>query len=85
MKIKPFKLERYYTLYEHSSEHSLCNSDCEAMTISDLLALEDGAKDTFNATWLGYTHTQGSPKLRQDISAIYNKVISKELMVCTGA
>ena len=57
MKIKPFKLERYYTLYEHSAKHSLCNSDCEAMTISDLLSLEDGAQDTFNNTWLGYTHT----------------------------
>ena len=85
MKIKPFKLERYYTLYEHSAKHSLCNSDCEAMTISDLLSLEDGAQDAFNNTWLGYTHTQGSPQLRQDISSIYSNITSEHLLVCSGA
>ena len=45
MKIKPFKLERYYTLHEHTAKYSLCNSDCEAMTIADLLSLEKGAKE----------------------------------------
>jgi len=71
MKIKPFKLERYYTLYEHSAKYSLCNSDCEAMTIADLLAMEEGAKEAFDNTWLGYTYTQGSPELRRDIAQIY--------------
>lgn len=85
MKIKPFKLERYYTLHEHSAKYSLCDSDCEAMTIADLLSLEKGAKEAFDKTWLGYTHTQGSPELRQDISAIYSKITSKNLLVCTGA
>jgi len=85
MKIKPFQLERYYTLYEHTAKYSLCNSDCEAMTISDLLALENGAQEAFSNTWLGYTHTQGNPQLRQDISAIYNKITTEDLIVCSGA
>ena len=70
MNLKPFKLERYYTLHEHSAKYSLCNSDCEAMTIAELLALENGAKEAFHNTWLGYTHTQGSPELRRDIFAV---------------
>jgi len=85
MKIKPFKLERYYTLYEHSAKHSLCNSDCEAMTISELLSLEQGAEEKFHNTWLGYTQTQGSPSLRQDISVIYNNISAEQMTVCTGA
>jgi len=85
MKIKPFKLERYYTMHEHTAQYSLCNSDCEAMTIADLLSLEKGAKEAFDNTWLGYTHTQGSPELRQDISTIYNKITPDYLTVCTGA
>jgi aspartate/methionine/tyrosine aminotransferase len=85
MKIKPFKLERYYTLHEHNAKYSLCNSDCEAMTIADLLALEKGAKEAFDNTWLGYTHTQGSPELRHDISKIYSKIMPEDLTVCTGA
>lgn len=85
MKIKPFKLERYYTLYEHSAKYSLCNSDCEAMTIADLLAMEDGAKERFDNMWLGYTHTQGSPDLRRDIAQIYDQIEANDLMVCSGA
>lgn len=85
MKIKPFKLERYYTLHEHTAKYSLCNSDCEAMTIADLLSLEKGAKEAFDNTWLGYSHTQGSPELRQDISTIYSKITSEHLTVCSGA
>ena len=85
MKIKPFKLERYYTLHEHTAKYSLCNSDCEAMTISNLLSLENGAKEAFDNKWLGYTHTQGSPELRQDISVIYRKISAENLIVCSGA
>ena len=36
MTIKPFRLERYYSQYEFTAKYSLCNSDCEAMSIGDL-------------------------------------------------
>ncbi|MFK7932579.1 MAG: hypothetical protein AB8G22_03660 [Saprospiraceae bacterium] len=45
MNIQPFKLERYYPLYEHTAKYSTCNSDCEAMTVKDLLAMEEGAEE----------------------------------------
>lgn len=85
MKIKPFKLERYFTLYEHTAKYSLCNSDCEAMTIKELLSLEKGAEAHFNNTWLGYTETKGSPVLRKDISIIYSKISAEQIRVCSGA
>jgi len=85
MKIKPFKLERYYTLYEHIAKYSLCNSDCEAMSINELLGLEKGAEEKFRNMWLGYTETKGNPALREDISAIYDKTTAEELIVCSGA
>lgn len=85
MNIKPFKLERYYTLYEHTAKYSLCNSDCEAMTIKELLSLEEGAENTFQNSWLGYTETKGDPKLRKDISVIYSKIKAEDITVCTGA
>jgi len=85
MTIKPFKLERYFTLYEHSAKYSLCNSDCEAMSIGKLLALEEGATEAFHNTWLGYTETQGHPALRENISAIYSNIAAKEILVCSGA
>lgn len=85
MKIKPFKLERYYTQNEFSAEYSLCNSDCESMTIKDLLSLEEGANEKFNNLWLGYTETQGNPELRQNIAAIYTNIEADDMLVCTGA
>ena len=85
MKIQPFKLERYYTLHEFTAEYSICNSDCEAMTIKELLALEEGATDKFHNQWLGYTETQGHPELRQGIANIYTDITPEDLLVCTGA
>lgn len=85
MTIKPFKLERYYTLHEFTAKHSLCNSDCEAMTIGELLAMEEGAQEKFNNLWLGYTDTKGNSELRRDISATYNNISDEDLLVCTGA
>ena len=85
MKIKPFKLERYYTQHEFSAKYSLCNSDCEAMSIKDVLDMEEGAMDKFHNLWLGYTDTKGHAELRRDIATIYTNNTAEDLLVCTGA
>jgi len=85
MKIKPFKLERYYALHELTAKYSICNSDSEAMTIGEVLALEEGATDQFHNHWLGYTETLGHPELRRDIATIYTHTTPDNLMVFTGA
>lgn len=85
MKIRPFKLERYYTLHEFTAQYSLCNSDCEAMSIGELLAMEDGAQEQFNNLGLGYTETKGHPELRRDIAATYQIISEEDILVCSGA
>ncbi|MDZ7599689.1 MAG: hypothetical protein U5J82_15735 [Desulfobacterales bacterium] len=40
MKLRPFKLERYFAKYEFSAPYLMCSSDCESMRLQDLLALE---------------------------------------------
>jgi len=45
MNLTPFKLERYFAKYEFNTEYLLCSSDCEAMSIADLLALEPCAAE----------------------------------------
>jgi len=83
--IKPFKLERYFARYEFSAEYLLCSSDCESLTIQDLLKLEEGAEGAFQEHWLGYTESQGSPSLREEISRIYNTVAPDQVLVHSGA
>jgi aspartate/methionine/tyrosine aminotransferase len=85
MNLSPFKLERYFAKYEFTAEYLLCSSDCEAMSIAELLALEEGAAEKFQQTWLGYTESQGSPALRKEISAIYDSIQPDEILVHTGA
>ena len=85
MTIKPFKLERFYTIHEFTAKYLLCSSDCEAMTIGDLLQLEESAAQNFNNHWLGYTETKGHPSLRQDITALYTSITAGQILVCAGA
>jgi aspartate/methionine/tyrosine aminotransferase len=85
MNVPPFKLERYFAKYEFNTEFLLCSSDCEAMCIADLLALETGAAERFQQTWLGYTESQGHPSLRKEISKIYETIQPEEILVHSGA
>ncbi len=88
MNISPFKLERYFAKYEFNTEFLLCSSDCEAMSIADLLALDadpTGAAEKFQNVWLGYTESQGSPTLRKEICNIYATMQPEDILVHTGA
>lgn len=85
MDLPPFKLERYFAKYEFSAEFLLCSSDCEAMSIADLLDLEPGSAEKFQSTWLGYTESQGSPALRKEICRLYARIQPEEVLVHTGA
>ena len=85
MNLPPFKLERYFAKYEFNTEYLLCSSDCEAMPIAELLAMEDGSAEKFLQTWLGYTESQGHPDLRKEIAKIYETIQPDAILVHTGA
>ncbi|WKZ34474.1 MAG: aminotransferase class I/II-fold pyridoxal phosphate-dependent enzyme [Anaerolineales bacterium] len=85
MQLPPFKLERYFAKYEFTTEFLLCSSDCEAMPIADLLALEAGAAEKFQNVWLGYTESRGSPPLRKEICNLYTIIQPEDILVHTGA
>jgi aspartate/methionine/tyrosine aminotransferase len=85
MKLPAFKLERFFSRYEFKAPYLLSSSDCEAMTIEELLSLESGAAQKFHQTWLGYTETQGNPELRQAITQTYQSMGIEEILVHAGA
>ena len=85
MPIKPFKLEQYFAQHEFSVPFQLCNSDCEALRVFELLALEPGAADRFQLSGLGYTETQGNPDLRTQIAGLYGDIEAEEVLVLSGA
>lgn len=72
--IAPFRLERYFGLHEFSAKHLLSSSDCETISVKQLV---DGADEETRAAWetlkLGYTESQGLPQLRRDIAKMYEE------------
>jgi aspartate/methionine/tyrosine aminotransferase len=88
MNLPPFKLERFFAKYEFNTEYLLCSSDCESMSVAELLALDadpTGAAEKFQKVWLGYTESQGSPALRAEICKLYETIQPEEILVHSGA
>lgn len=85
MNLPPFKLERFFAQYEFNTQYLLCSSDCESMSVAELLALEPGAGQKFQQVWLGYTESQGSPVLRAEICKLYETIQPEEILVHAGA
>ena len=85
MQLQPFKLERFFARYEFTASYLLSSSDCEAMTIGELLALEPDAAAQFNQQWLGYTESAGDPALRTAIAGLYQHIGADQVLVHAGA
>ena len=85
LQISPFKIERYFAKYEFNVDYVLCGSDCESMSIEELLAFEPDAAERFHRLWLGYTESLGSPTLRREIGRIYSQISPEQVLVHTGA
>ena len=80
--IAPFALERYFDRYEFSAPHLLSSSDCEAVSLSDLLSwMSPQLRARWEAQTLSYTPTQGDPALRAEICALYEQVEPEQLLV----
>lgn len=77
MTINPFLLERYFADYEFKVKYLLSSSDCESLSMAEVLqmASPDSLK-LWNDLKLGYTESQGHPRLREEISKLYNHISS---------
>jgi aspartate/methionine/tyrosine aminotransferase len=82
MKLKPFKLERYFAKYEFTAKYLLSSSDCDGLMQSDLLELAD---DETVKLWknlsLGYTESLGLLLLREEISHLYQGITPDDCLV----
>jgi len=74
MKIAAFETEQFFARYEFTTPWQLCNSDCESITIEELLSLAGGSLEDFGQQRLGYTESQGHPDLRAAIAATYKTI-----------
>ncbi len=74
MNIKPFHTERFFAIHEFTAPYILCASDCESLTIGELLQLAGASWASLDRLYLGYTESQGAPALRERIANLYTSV-----------
>ena len=85
MKLRDFALEVYFGKYEFAAPYLLAQSDCEAMSTRELLALEPGSERGYLDHWLGYTETWGDPELRALVAELYRGMAADDVLVLCGA
>jgi aspartate/methionine/tyrosine aminotransferase len=79
MVIPQFALERYFAAHEFSARYLLSCSDCEALSMSDLVEMADPEiRRLWEALKLSYTETPGHPLLRRAVADLYDAVIGCE-------
>ncbi len=83
MKIRPFELERWQSVWENKVELNIAESGVLPMTAAELLE-EPGAGERLLALPLGYPQTNGSEELRARIAALYPGASPKNVLVTTG-
>jgi len=71
MNIQPFYTERFFAVHEFTAPYILCASDCESLTIDELLQLAGASWESLGRLRLGYTESQGAPPLREHIAGMY--------------
>ena len=80
MHIAPFATEQYFNLYEFATPHLLCASDCETLSVGELLRLAKANADDFLNLRLGYTESPGDPVLRAAVAGLYESVAPAEVV-----
>ena len=85
MQIDPFAIERFFERWEFRAELMLSSSDCEALAVEDLLALEPDAAERLHSLRLGYTEVPGSAELRAANAGRYENAGPDDVLALAAA
>lgn len=81
MEIEDFKLERYFAKYEFSTRHVLGASDCEGLSLKELLGMADEETlSLWEGLRLGYTESHGHPLFREEVAGLYKGIASDDVI-----
>ncbi len=83
--MKQFLLERFFEQYEFVTKYLLCSSDCETLTIHQLLEempISEISTNQFMQFALGYTEPNGNQQLRSIIAhELYHSQLTADQIV----
>jgi aspartate/methionine/tyrosine aminotransferase len=81
MKIARFATEHFFARYEFTTPYQLCNSDCETLSVGELLEMADVTSEEFGRLSLGYTESLGNPELRESIASAYASIHPEDVVI----
>jgi len=84
MKLVPFEMERWQSLWEHSVEINLSESGAEPLSLRELLR-DEAAIPSFMDHPLAYSQGNGTPELRSAIADLYRDAGPDEVLVTNGS
>src|SRR5437660_5758455 len=85
MKLPTFLIGRYFSAWEYENLHLFSTADIEAYSLGDILKLADSeTQELWQRLGLGYTATQGDPRLRAEIAALYKGIEPDEVLIFAG-
>ena len=81
MKYAPFEIERFFRQHEFSAPYGISSSDCEPLTLAELLSYASPQRrEQFETMWLGYTEAQGNPELRAQIASMHTGIDAEHVI-----
>jgi aspartate/methionine/tyrosine aminotransferase len=83
MKIEYFKMERMQSTWENVVEHNLSESGVHPLSLNELLTEEE--KEILLHIQLGYSQTNGTPELREEIRRLYPGSSPDSILVTSGS
>lgn len=83
MKIEIFKMERMQSLWENVVDYNLSESGVHPLNLKELLL--PGELEELAAVEIGYTQTNGTPRLRENIARLYPGIDPEQIMVTAGS
>jgi aspartate/methionine/tyrosine aminotransferase len=82
---QPFEMERFMSKFEQEVDYNLSESGAHPMLLKELLAEAPDFMDHLMNTDLNYPHVNGTPELRENISALYDGATPDNVLVTVGA
>jgi aspartate/methionine/tyrosine aminotransferase len=82
--LPPFRTELYFAEFEFNAPHLLSSSDCETMTVGELLEVAGESADTILGVSLGYSPSWGEESLRQAVAAKTRTLEAADVLVLSS-
>lgn len=79
-----FEMERYMSVHEMEVKYNLSESGVKPMLLRELLELEEGSLERMLEVELNYSHANGIPQLRENISRMYEGATKDHVLVTVG-